>query len=232
MFGSEANLVVETLLKSNTLPIIAGGSGLYVQALTDGFFEEENLLKESNPIRDELQKRLEDQGRDALYEELLKIDPESAQLYNDKNPRRILRALEYFATTNKKFSDSFKSPQSQRSFATHFFGILPERSELYTRINERCVKMWNDGLLKETEDVLKMGFSSELNALNTVGYKEAISFLKGELTEADALAKMQQNTRRYAKRQLTWFRRDQRITWLNGSPGEMAEIIFKSISLP
>jgi tRNA dimethylallyltransferase len=228
IFGTEANSTVEDLLKKNVIPIIAGGSGLYVQALCDGFFEEKTF-ENSTAIRDELQDQLETEGRNALYEELIKIDPESAQLYNDKNPRRILRALEFFKTTGKKFSEAFKSGQSQRNFATIFFGILPERGELYTRINNRCVKMWNGGIIEETENVLKAGYSPELNSLNTVGYKETIAFLKGEISAEDALLKMQQNTRRYAKRQITWFRRDKRITWLDGTPEEMAKIIFKSI---
>jgi tRNA dimethylallyltransferase len=230
MFGTEANQVVENLLKKGVIPIIAGGSGLYVQALCDGFFEEENSFKNTE-IRAKLEQLLQTDGRDALFDELQKIDPESAALYSDKNPRRIIRALEFFKTTGTKFSEAFKK-SPKRNFTTIQFGIAQPREILYDRINQRCIKMWNGGLIKETERVLKMGFSPQLNALNTVGYKETIAFLKGEMTADESLAKMQQNTRRYAKRQLTWFRRDERITWLDGKPEEMAQIIFKSIALP
>jgi tRNA dimethylallyltransferase len=139
--------------------------------------------------------------------------------------------LEFFTSTGKKFSEAFKSGKSQRNFATIYFGILPERTELYQRINDRCVKMWNGGIIEETESVVKAGYSPELNSLNTVGYKETIAFLNGEISAGEALLKMQQNTRRYAKRQITWFRRDEKITWLNATPEEMAKIIFNSIKL-
>jgi len=229
-FGAEAAIKTEELLKNGIVPIIAGGSGLYVQALCDGFFEDPS--EKSTEIRSKLQQRLETEGRDALYDELLKTDPDAAEMYLDKNPRRILRALEFFKTSGKKFSKAFKSGEQQRSFTTQLYGIRPEREMLYNRINRRCEAMWRDGIIDETESVLKMGYSQKLNSLNTVGYKETIAFLKGEMNAGEALAKMQQSTRRYAKRQITWFRRDERIRWLDDAPKEIAKKIFKSMQLP
>lgn len=224
-FANQALIIASDIIDRGKLPLIVGGSGLYVSALCEGIFSEENddsiLIQ-----RAKLEKRLSAEGKDQLYEELTKIDPISAQKYTDLNPRRIIRALEYYYATGTPLSAAHKNTENRDiPFTTLFFGIEIDRRTLYERINARCIEMWDTGLLDETERVLSMGYSQELNSLNTVGYKETIKFLKGEFTKEQAIEKMQQSTRNYAKRQLTWFRKNKNITWLSGSPFEIAQEI-------
>lgn len=232
-FGEEAVKRLIEIRQRGKLPVIVGGAGLYVQALTDGFFDEtagvsngadyEAALQQE---RKRLQAEYETRGIEPLVAELFQRDSASAEKYSDRNPRRILRALEYSRVTGESFSNAHKISHVGREFSTRFFGVHLEREELYKRINARAQAMFEDGLLEETASVLAMGYSPECNSLNTVGYKEAIAFQRGEISLARAIELTQQNTRHYAKRQLTWFRRDSRIEWLSGSPEEIAHSII------
>jgi tRNA dimethylallyltransferase len=232
-FGSEAALRLASIRTRGKLPVIVGGAGLYVQALCDGFFDEyarigndESLTSLQQQERERLQEEFEAHGIEPLAEELVRVDAESARKYADRNPRRILRALEYYRLTGEAFSKAHQALHVDRDFTTRFFGVDVPRSELYTRINARAEAMFADGLLEETAAALAMGYAPEVNALNTVGYKEAIAHLRGEISLARAIELAQQNTRRYAKRQLTWFRRDERIEWLSGAPEEIAHSVI------
>ncbi len=228
-FAQESLEVLLDIVQRNKLPIIVGGSGLYIRALCEGIFREGD--QNTTKIRAELDERLATEGKELLYKELHSIDPESASLYSDMNPRRIIRALEYFYANGIPFSRAHKdNPTPDIPFIPHYFGIDLSRDELYRRINERCEIMWNQGLLQETEQILKMGYHEGLNALNTVGYKEAIQYIQGRITATDALKAMQQSTRRYAKRQLTWFRSNTAIQWLHGSTEAIADQIETYIS--
>lgn len=226
VFGKAALETASDIFSRGKLPVVAGGSGLFIKALCDGFFDDDDYDND-NEIREKLNYRMEIEGRDMLYGELSEIDPDSADRYNDRNPRRILRALEYFYTTGKKFSDAFELTNKQNIFKPIYFGIEYKREELYSRINQRTEIMWKSGLIEETESLLQMGFSPDLNSLNTVGYKECIDFLNKNLTLTEAIEKTQQNTRRYAKRQLTWFRRNTEINWLNPKNGSIGAQIYK-----
>ncbi len=232
-FGTEAAETLLTIRQRGKLPVIVGGAGLYVQALCDGFFEEAVEVSDdaaySQAIERErlaLQTEFETQGIAPLFAELEKVDPASAKKYTDMNPRRIIRALEYYRATGVPLSEAHTASHVGRSFKTRFFGVHVEREELYIRINARAAAMFADGLLEETSSVLGLGYSPNLNSLNTVGYKEAMAHLRGEITLARAVELTQQNTRRYAKRQMTWFRRDERIEWLSGTPEEIAHSII------
>ena len=232
-FGTEAAETVLTIRQRGKLPVIVGGAGLYVQALCDGFFEEASEVNDDaayNEIiekeRFALQAEFETQGIVQLFAELEKVDPASAKKYTDMNPRRIIRALEYYRATGVALSEAHTTSHVGRSFKTRFFGVHVEREELYARINARAAAMFTDGLLEEMASVLALGYSPDLNSLNTVGYKEARSHLRGEITLERAVELTQQNTRRYAKRQMTWFRRDNRIEWLSGTPEEIAHSII------
>ena len=157
-----------------------------------------------------------EKGRLALYQELSYVDPISAEKYSDMNPRRVIRALSHYRLTGIPFSVSHSSQLVEKNYNCHYFGIDIPRNFLYEKINLRTLNMWNNGLLKETVKLLEMGYTEKLNALNTVGYKETIQFIKGNLTENETISKIQQNTRHYAKRQLTWYRNQcQEIKWLN-----------------
>ncbi|MFY8000931.1 MAG: tRNA (adenosine(37)-N6)-dimethylallyltransferase MiaA [Candidatus Kapaibacteriota bacterium] len=232
-FGTEAALRLASVRERGKFPVIVGGAGLYVQALTDGFFDEAAGVSNDADYeaaiateRKHLEDELAEYGIERLIEELQRLDPVSAQKYADRNPRRIIRALEYCRTAGKPFSEAHQTSHVERTFATRFFGVHAQREELYKRINARAEAMFTDGLLEETSSVLAMGYAPTLNALNTVGYKESLAHLRGEISLARAIELTQQNTRRYAKRQLTWFRRDTRIEWLSGAPEEIAHQII------
>jgi tRNA dimethylallyltransferase len=232
-FGSQAASVLDSIALRGALPLIVGGAGLYVQALCDGLFDESGGEKTANSDYDvavqhervHLQTELLERGLNALYDELRTVDAVSAERYAERNPRYILRALEHFRVSGTPLSAAQATARVRRSFQTHFFGVFQERATLYNRINRRTEAMFADGIIEETASVLTMGYSPDINALNTVGYKECRAFLRGEYSRGRALELTQQNTRRYAKRQLTWFRRDERIQWCEGTSSEVARQI-------
>ncbi len=229
-FSAEATIVAHDILNRDKVPLIVGGSGLYISALCEGIFSEHNNADYSIH-RSKLESRLASEGIEQLYCELTEIDPISAKKYSDQNPRRIIRALEYYYANGIPFSEAHsQSVNPKIPFTTHYFGIEIDRAILYEHINQRCIEMWNNGLVEETEHVLSMGYSRTLNSLNTVGYKEALCYISGTYTREQALQKMQQSTRNYAKRQLTWFRRNPNISWLSGNPAEIARQIFNQLN--
>lgn len=210
-FAKEADLIITEIRNRNKLPIVVGGSGLYISALVYGLI---NDYKPNAEIRKKLIERLTNEGIDKLYDELKKIDPESAEKYSDKNPRRVLRALEFFYCNNYPFSKAHNDFKIKSNYKPIFFGIWKEREDLYNTINKRTLKMWELGLVDEVKKILEMGYSPSLNSLNTVGYKETIKFLNSELNEEQTISEIQKNTRRYAKRQLTWFKKYKDLIWL------------------
>jgi tRNA dimethylallyltransferase len=236
-FGTEAASVLKSVCERGALPVIVGGAGLYVKALCDGLFDETGNTTTTNYTYDTdvqrertaLQIELNERGINALFDELRSVDAASADRYADRNPRRILRALEHYRVSGVPFSEAHRVASVRREFTTRFFGIHQERDVLYDLINTRTKAMFADGIIEETASVLARGYSPELNALNTVGYKECIALLGGEISRECALELTQQTTRRYAKRQLTWFRRDARIQWLSGSPREIATAIVAAL---
>ncbi len=228
MFGNEAEEKACGIFERGKIPVVCGGAGLYIKALSEGFFDEQKPSG-YDEIREELNFRYRSEGIEQLYSELREADPESAEKNSDMNPQRILRALEYYHATGEKFSDMRERSTTKRNFNAFYYAIMTEREKLYKRINRRAEHMWKNGLIEETEKVLNMGFSRDLNSLNTVGYKECISYMDGNSSEKDALALMQQNTRRYAKRQMTWFRKVPGIKWLSGNATGISFQILKDL---
>jgi tRNA dimethylallyltransferase len=224
-FGEEAREKIREIKSRDKIPVAAGGSGLYIKALCEGLFSEEEPENNAE-IRENLNIKLIESGRESLFDELKKIDPASADNYPDKNPVRIIRALEYFHSTGKLFSEA-KLETPGHSLNYKIFYIDFPRETLYDRINRRTEEMWERGLEEETRKVLNMGYSPELNSLNTVGYKECISYFAGDFTRQQAIEKMKQNTRRYAKRQTTWFRKQQDLIRLE--PGDNWESKFLNL---
>jgi tRNA dimethylallyltransferase len=208
-YGIKARERIENLLHKGENPIVVGGSGLYIQALVDGFFDGPSA---DNKIRTNLEKRMEIEGAGALLEELSKIDPKAAAKMLPTNTRRIIRALEVYQITGSMISDLQKENLEPR-FKPIMVGISWERGVLYNRINNRVDWMLESGLLEEVKQLLEKGYTSNLNALQTVGYQEAFKYFDGKLTYDEMVGLIKQNSRRYAKRQLTWFRRDERIKW-------------------
>lgn len=228
-FGKEASEVVLEIFKRGAVPLIVGGSGLYIKALCEGLFEEKYTQQEKIKAM-KIRKELSYLGREALYSKLLEVDPETAKLYPDKNYVRLIRALEFYLVKGLPISFYRKQFSSKPKFKTIYIGLNCNRDFLYALINKRVDEMWKNGLVDEVKDILNMGYSPELNSLNTVGYKETIEFLQGKTTERVAIEMIKQNTRRYAKRQLTWFKKVANINWFNVSAINFEQSILSFIS--
>ncbi len=211
-FGERAARVVDEIFARDRTPLVVGGSGLYVQALIDGFFEGPGADKE---FREALEARIAAGELPQLMEELRTIDPVSAGRIDPTKPRRIVRALEVYHITGKPLSQLHREAQREITFTPVLFGLAWDRKALYDRINRRCEEMLRAGLLAEVESLERRGYTVRLNALNTVGYAEAFQYRRGEISYEEMVRLFKQNTRRYAKRQLTWFRRDKRIRWIS-----------------
>jgi len=232
-FGDEGRRVIDVVFARGRTPVIVGGSGLYIKSLVDGLFEGPGADPE---FRDALQARLDRGELGALVEELHRVDPEAARRIDPTKPRRVVRALEVHHVTGRPLSDLQTEQKIRIDFEALFFGLKWERQELYDRINRRCDAMLSSGLVDEAAALERRGFSRSLNALNTVGYKEAFAFLHGEIAREEMLSQFSQNSRRYAKRQMTWFRRDARVRWLQMgeefSANELAEVIARECVSP
>ncbi len=230
VFEKDADNTIQEIISRGKIPVVVGGSGLYIKALCEGFFQDENSSSELLAIREQLEQELAEKGRLALYQELSAVDPISAQKYSDMNPRRVIRALSYYRLTGIPFSVSHSSQLIEKNYNCYYFAIDIPRKLLYDKINLRTVNMWNNGLLKETIKLLEMGYTENLNALNTVGYKETILFIKGNLSKKNTISRIQQNTRHYAKRQLTWFKNQcPEIKWLNQNLTENVKFLVDFI---
>jgi len=211
-YGVEARRTVLSVLDGGKTPIIVGGSGLYIQAVIDGFFEGPARDPE---ISDRLDQLLRTRGGDGLWEKLREVDPSSAKNIHPTQTRRLTRALEVLMVTGKPISQWHAEQSRELLFNVRQIGIRWERAELYRRINERCEGMMRDGLLDEVEALKAKGYDGKLNAMNSVGYREALRHLEGKISRDEMLDEFKRNSRRFAKRQLTWFRADERITWLD-----------------
>jgi tRNA dimethylallyltransferase len=210
-YGIQARAKIEELLKKNNQPILVGGSGLYIRAVIDGFFEGPGKNTE---VRKQLENEAHTLGAEILFERLKKIDPISAAKMDATKVRRVIRALEVYYTTGKPISDLHSIQESKIPFETVQFGLEWERKALYHRIERRVDEMIEHGLIEEVRGLIAQGYSRGANALNTVGYKEVFDFLDGKTTKEEMIRLIKQNTRHFAKRQLTWFRADKRIRWI------------------
>lgn len=201
-YGREARKAVDNIIQSNNVPILVGGTGLYIRAVVNG-------LAPSPPSNREVKKllRMQVQGRGigALYEELLRIDPILAERFHPNDKQRILRALEVYFITGKRLSDFHKQSLSVNKYNTIFLFINRSREKLYDLINVRVEKMFEDGLIEEVERLLKMGYSQEDPGMQSLGYKYIIDYINGYKSLNDVKTLMKRDTRRYAKRQITWF---------------------------
>jgi tRNA dimethylallyltransferase len=227
-YGQQARSKIEELLKQGIQPIIVGGSGLYVRALIDGLFKGPGKDSE---IREQLEKEAQRFGAEMLFEKLKRIDPVSAAKMDASKVRRVVRALEVFYTTGKPISDLHSTQETRAPFEVLQYALEWERKTLYDRINRRIDEMMEKGLVEEVRELNTRGYLSSMNALNTVGYKETFDFIEGKLTKEETVRLIKQNSRRYAKRQLTWFRVDKRIRWISVNErtdwNEITEMIQK-----
>jgi tRNA dimethylallyltransferase len=191
--------------------ILCGGTGLYLKALTQGLFEGPGT---DGKIRCNLQMQIADEGLAPLYERLREIDPAAAAAIHANDRQRIVRALEVFRSTGKRLSEWQREHGFQeRPFEALKIGLTCPRDELYETIDRRCERMIREGLLDEVRGLVDRGFGLGLKPLRSIGYRQMGQVLEGQQSLAEALKEMKQQTRHYAKRQLTWFRRDQEIRW-------------------
>lgn len=208
-FEKDALNTLNKLFQENPVQIMVGGSGLYVNAVLEGLDD----FPEVDPsIRKQLTEELEKEGIDFLQEKLKTLDIESYNSIAIENPQRVIRALEICIGTNKPYSSFKNKPKPERNFNAIKIGLTAERSVLYDRINKRVDIMIANGLLEEAK---KLHEHRHLNALQTVGYKELFSYFDGDFTKEFAISEIKKNTRRFAKRQLTWFRKDENILWFD-----------------
>lgn len=220
-FNQSAGLAIENILKSGKVPLVVGGSGMYMQVLLDGIFE----TGEGSPlVRKELESRAKDEGLETLYAELQEADPAAAQKIHPNDQRRIVRALEVFLTTAQPISKLQASRKGLwGKYPIRVFALNRERENLYALINERVEKMFKLGLLNEVA-ALK-GKELSLTAERIIGVKEITAFLNKQCSLEEAKERMKMNTRRLAKRQLTWFRKDKRLHWIDMDDKEESTIV-------
>ena len=208
---------LEELFADHDWVVAVGGSGLYVRALCEGM---DDLPQADEPLRRELERRLAEEGLGALAEELRELDPEYCRTADLNNPARVMRALEVCLQTHMPYSRQRTGERRPRSFEIVKIGIDLPRDVLYDRINRRVDRMLADGLEAEARALYPY---RELNALKTVGYREFFDYFDGRIGYDEAVELIKRNSRRYAKRQLTWFRRDSEIRWF--APDDDAAII-------
>jgi len=200
--------LLDELFKTHDLVILVGGSGLYIKALCEGFDD----IPQADPgIREQLNREFAEKGITALQEELKKTDPLFYGEVDLNNPQRIIRALEVYRNTGKPFSSYRKATVNKRPFRTVKIALDLPREVLYERINQRVDDMVKQGLVEEVRSLLPF---RQLNALNTVGYTELFNYFDNKTDLNTAIKLIKQNTRHFAKRQLTWFRKDKEFHWL------------------
>lgn len=224
-FEQEAITLLNKLFKTKDIVILVGGSGLYVDAVVKGL---DNFPKVDDNIRETLNNTLKEKGLKVLQEQLKQLDPKSFENIAIDNPHRVIRALEISIGTGKPYSSYLKQSKANRPFKTIYIGLTAERKIIYDRINRRVETMISMGLIDEAKALFP---KKDLNALNTVGYKELFKYFEGNWTLDFAISEIQKNTRRFAKRQLTWYRKNHDIHWFDYKTDtiEIAEYINKLI---
>lgn len=216
-FENEALDIINSLFKKNNLVLLVGGSMLYIDAVCNGI---DNMPDTDPEIRDILKNRLESEGIESLRFQLKKLDPDYYNTIDLKNTNRIIHALEISIMTGKPYSNFLTKSKKERSFSIIKIGLNCERAKLHNIINTRVDHMVNAGLEDEARNLYHL---KHLNALNTVGYRELFAFFDNEISREKAIELIKRNSRRYARKQLTWFRNDDEMNWFE--PNQTTEII-------
>lgn len=217
MFEQDTLSLLDTLFASHDVALMSGGSMMYIDAVCNGI---DDLPTVDEGTRTMMKQRLANEGLPALVEELHRLDPEHWTVVDRNNPRRVVHALEICVMTGKPYSSFLSHQKRKRPFNIIKIGLNRPREELYARINQRVLDMMDQGLEDEARRVYPL---RHLNALNTVGYKELFAYFDGLIPREEAIRQIQSNTRRYMRKQLTWFKRDASIQWF--SPDKIEEII-------
>ena len=228
-YCSLASKSISDIFNRGKIPILVGGTGLYIDSLVNGVDFGEFA---SNPeIRSELEELAKNKGADAVHALLSEIDPETAEKYHPNNLRRVIRAIEFYRMTGQTISSHAKE-EKKSPYNYIYFCIDWDREALYERINRRVDIMIEQGLADEVSSLLKAGFDRNCTAMQGIGYKEFFAYFDGLKTLEDTIEEIKMNSRRYAKRQLTWFRRNKNIDWLSASnhiADDAVEIIKNTI---
>jgi tRNA dimethylallyltransferase len=214
-FGRDALVLITDLFKNHDYLILCGGSGLYIKAVCEGF---DDMPEISEYVRNSIIKKYNELGLEWLQKQLEEKDPDYFSLVDQKNPHRLIRALELIEATNQPVGALRKKKKHFHEFDILKFGLELEREELYNRIDLRMVKMIEEGLFEEAKQFYPL---KQLNALQTVGYKEIFDHLDGVYDREEAIRLLKRNSRRYAKRQMTWFKKDTEMTWLKPTDWKM-----------
>jgi tRNA dimethylallyltransferase len=210
-YGRDALSLIHDLFKKYDHLILCGGSGLYIKAVCEGF---DDMPEISDQLRQSIINKYKEFGLEWLQNEVERQDPDYFSIVDQKNPHRLIRALELIEATNQPVGALRKKKQHLHDFAILKFGLEVSREELYQRIDSRMDKMIEEGLFEEAKDFYPL---KHLNALQTVGYKEIYDYLDGKYDREEAIRLLKRNSRRYAKRQLTWFKKDGEIKWFHPS---------------
>ncbi len=203
-FIGDADEAIGSVLAAGKIPLVVGGTGLYLRALIEGVMEIDN---DDMSVREKLEREMSEQGRDHMYEKLRQIDPEEAARIHPHNKVRVIRALEIYHLTGKSKSEMMASGAYRKSgYSFKYFCLAPPREFLYRQIDQRVERMMAEGLLDEVKSLVDLGMGDQISRANVIGYSELIDYLGGNLSLDTAVIRIKQNSRRYAKRQLTWFR--------------------------
>ncbi len=211
-FVEGARKCIEDISKRGKLPVLCGGTGLYIDSIINNLeFSEE---KRDDEYREFLQKMAEEKGNEAVHKLLVEIDPIEADKVHYNNVKRVIRALEICKTTGMTKTEADKLAIKEPLYDAEIFGMSMDRERLYERINKRVDIMMEEGLLDEVKRLLSMGIRRNSTAMQAIGYKEILEYLDGECDLSSAVDKIKQESRRYAKRQMTWFKRNKDIKWI------------------
>ena len=216
MFEQDVLRMLDEHFKTSDIALMSGGSMMYIDAVCNGI---DDIPTIRDDIRTMMKQRLEEEGLEALCEELKQLDPEHYEIVDRKNTRRVVHALEICHQTGTTYTSFRKQQKKERPFRIVKIGLNRPREELYERINRRVDKMMEQGLLDEAKALYP---KRHLNALNTVGYKELFAYMDGVWPLDEAVERIKGNTRRYARKQLTWFKRDKSVTWFH--PDDIKQI--------
>lgn len=222
-----AKKYIDKVISKGKIPIVAGGTGLYVNSLI--YDMDFSSTRSDNSIRERLTSEYERYGIEYLHSKLKEVDKEAAERIHPNNVRRVIRALEVYYTTGESIKDFSKDLVENEDYDYILIGLNRDREELYERVNKRVDIMFNSGLIDEVKKLVEMGLKAEDISMKGIGYKEVIGYLDGEYDLERAVELVKRNTRRYAKRQLTWFKRYEKMKWFNLDKDTDKEKIINNI---
>ena len=223
-YQNDARNLIDQLLEQSIPAIVVGGTGLYIKSILDDL----NFPDTDPEVREKIARQADELGVDVMHERLATLDPAAAAAIPKENVRRVVRALEVIELTGRPYTANLPRVGSTKYPNARQFGLVMERETLHERIDLRVEKMWDKGLVREVRDLMGEGLLEGRTAQAALGYAQIIKFAQGEMTEDEAKEETKRATRQYARRQETWFSRDERITWVKKAP--ISELVTKIVS--